>query len=232
MNEAGQIYEALAQVMKEINAVGKNKKNQQQGFMYRGIDDAYNALHPLFKEQGIISVPKVLDVKREERQSKSGGNLIYSIATVEYTFFAKDGSSISSVVVGEGMDSADKSMNKAMAVAHKYALLQMFCIPTEDLPDPDAESPDQNGNARPPGLASESQVKRIQMLMRDLGETERESRMARLNRWLARGNFPEVSSTNELTTRQASDLIKTLEKQLSPSPGTDPFPPEVNGHAQ
>jgi len=35
------------------------------------------------------------------------------------------------------MDSGDKAANKAMAVAHKYALLQAFCIPTEDVKDPE-----------------------------------------------------------------------------------------------
>ena len=38
------------------------------------------------------------------------------------------------------MDSGDKSTNKAMAVAHKYALLQTFCIPTEEIKDPDHEA--------------------------------------------------------------------------------------------
>ena len=45
-------------------------------------------------------------------------------------------------VVGEGMDSGDKAANKAMAIAHKYALLQTFCIPTEEQKDPDAETHD------------------------------------------------------------------------------------------
>jgi hypothetical protein len=44
------------------------------------------------------------------------------------------------------MDSADKSSNKAIAAAMKYAIFQMFCIPTEDMRnnDPDKETPDAN----------------------------------------------------------------------------------------
>ena len=38
------------------------------------------------------------------------------------------------------MDSGDKASNKAMAIAHKYALLQLLAIPTEDAKDPDAET--------------------------------------------------------------------------------------------
>ena len=42
----GEIYNAICGVMADIAAVGKNKKNKQQGFMYRGIDDVMNALAP------------------------------------------------------------------------------------------------------------------------------------------------------------------------------------------
>ena len=61
---------------------------------------------------------------------------------MKYTFYANDGSSIISIVVGEGMDSADKSANKALSVAYKYACFQVFCIPTEEMKDPDADAPD------------------------------------------------------------------------------------------
>ena len=227
------IFESLAAVMLGLDAIGKNKKNQQQGFQYRGIDDAYNALHPLFKEHGVVSAPEVLSVSREERQTKNGGNLIYSVATIKYTFYAKDGSNISCVVAGEGMDSGDKSMNKAMAVAHKYALMQLFCIPTEDMPDPDKES-HQVAKAKkavantdkPEGLATSGQIQRIQILLREIGLVEREDRINRINNWLNRRGEPEVASSTELLTQQASALIKALEKQASAPVGQDPFPPE------
>jgi hypothetical protein len=43
-------------------------------------------------------------------------------------------------MIGEAMDSGDKSSNKAMSVAHKYAFLQVFAIPTEEQKDPDGET--------------------------------------------------------------------------------------------
>lgn len=135
------IYEAIADIMKEGYAISKNKRNQQQGFMYRGIDDVMNTFQPLMAERGIFLVPEVLSSEREERQTKQGNNLIYSVLTVRYTFYASDGSRVSATVIGEGMDSGDKASNKAMAVAMKYAMFQVFCIPTEEMQDPDAETP-------------------------------------------------------------------------------------------
>ncbi|MDE7406448.1 MAG: ERF family protein [Clostridiales bacterium] len=138
------IYQAIHGVMNEVGAIGKNRKNQQQGFMYRGVDEVMNALQPAFVNHNIFVVPEVLEQTREERTTKNGGQLLYSILKVKFTFYADDGSNVSATVVGEGMDSADKASNKAMSVAFKYACFQVFCIPTEEMVDPDSETPPQS----------------------------------------------------------------------------------------
>ena len=142
--EGKMIYIKIADCMKQLGAVGKNSKNAQQGFMYRGIDAVMNALNPVLTANHVFCVPEVLEQTREERQTRNGGNLIYSILKMRYTLFAEDGSSISATVIGEGMDSADKSSNKAMSVAYKYAMFQIFSIPTEEMADPDAETPPES----------------------------------------------------------------------------------------
>jgi hypothetical protein len=48
-----------------------------------------------------------------------------------------DGSRVSTEVIGEAADTGDKSTNKALSIAYKYALFQLLCIPTEAI-DPDA----------------------------------------------------------------------------------------------
>lgn len=158
------IFEAMAAIMVDIDAVGKNQKNQSQGFKFRGIDDVYNAVHPILAKHGVFTVPTVLSERTEERQTQRGGNLIYRILTMKYTFFASDGSNFETTVIGEGMDSGDKAANKAMAVAHKYALLQALCIPTEDMVDPDREAHDpskkkKSGDQKLDSMASRNQLK-------------------------------------------------------------------------
>ena len=145
MNEQ-KIFKAIPAIMDEIGHIGKDNKNQQQGFMFRGIDQVMNTMKPLLAKHGVFVVPEVIDTKREERQTKSGGTLIYTIHNVDFHFFADDGSQVCACVVGEGMDSADKSSNKAMAVAFKYACFQVFCIPTEEMAkdDPDGYSPEHS----------------------------------------------------------------------------------------
>lgn len=135
------ISKGIQLVMDEIGAIGKNKRNTMQGFNFRGIDDVMNTLHPLLAKANIFIVPKVLEIQREERTNAKGTTLIYTLAKVEYTFTStEDRSTVTATVYGEGMDSGDKSLNKAMSIAMKYACFQIFCIPTEEMVDPDRDS--------------------------------------------------------------------------------------------
>lgn len=135
------IYQSITNIMNESIAISKDKLNKTQGFKYRGIDDVMNTFYPLLSKHKVFIVPEVLEQMREERLSKQGGNLIYSIMKIKYTFYAEDGTSVCATVIGEGMDSADKASNKAMSIAMKYAMFQVFCIPTEEMPDPDGDTP-------------------------------------------------------------------------------------------
>lgn len=137
----GMIHEAICATMNDVGAVTKGDFNQYDKYKFRGIDAVMNALNPAMRKNGIFVVPEVLEHHQEERQSQKGGLMIYTICKVKYTFYAKDGSSLDAVVVGEAMDRSDKSTNKAMSAAFKYACFQTFCIPTEEMQDADSESP-------------------------------------------------------------------------------------------
>jgi hypothetical protein len=128
--------------MEDITAIGKSKKNVAQGYQFRGIDDVYNEIHEILTKHKVFTVPEVVQETHEERPTKSGGLSIYRILKIKYKFYSDDGSSVEATVIGEGMDSGDKASNKAQSVAHKYALLQVFCIPTEDAKDPELDSHD------------------------------------------------------------------------------------------
>lgn len=160
------IYSAICGVMEDVGAVGKDDYNKTQGFKYRGIDAVMNALNPAMIKHKVFCVPEVLEQNREDRKTIKGSSLIYSVCKIRYRFFTTDGSFVEAVVVGEGMDSGDKSTNKAMAVAFKYACFQIFCIPTENLmDDPDAETPELGTNSKKedkkPIYITESQIKKL-----------------------------------------------------------------------
>jgi hypothetical protein len=142
LKEQENIYSLINKVMSDVGGVEKNSKNAQQGYSFRGIDDLYAALQPPLVKYGVFYVTDVEKIERSERESKSGGILTCTVLTVSFTFYAPDGSSIVVRTVGEGMDSGDKSCSKAMSTALKYALLQLFCIPTSEPKDSEHDSPE------------------------------------------------------------------------------------------
>jgi hypothetical protein len=137
------IHKKMIEVMKAVSHIGKNRKNQSQGFNFRGIDDVMNELHGIMSEVGVFIIPEAVgDTVVDERQSKSGGVTRFIVQRWKYTFYAEDGSNVTATAIGEAMDSGDKAMNKSMSIALKYCLLQTFLIPTEEDKDPDANSHD------------------------------------------------------------------------------------------
>lgn len=138
-----EIFNAMLAILTDIDAIAKKQKNTKQGYSFRGIDDMVNGFHPLFAKHGIFILPEILEEKREDRPTKDGtGIIIATLLKIKYTFYCKDGSSLSAIIQGEGMDSGDKSSNKAMSAALKYLLIQTFLVPTEDIADADKDSPE------------------------------------------------------------------------------------------
>lgn len=138
------VYQAINAVQGALakSGIAKDRKNMQgSGYMFRGIDDVYNAIAPLLSEHGLCILPRVLTRQCEERSSKSGGALFYVTVEAEFDFVsAEDGSKHTVKTFGEAMDSGDKATNKAMSAAYKYAAFQAFSIPTESDNDADAHT--------------------------------------------------------------------------------------------
>ena len=188
------IFQTIAAVMEDVGAIGKDSLNKQQGFLYRSIDAIYNGLNPAFIKHHLFVVPEIMEQTREERRTVKGGTLLYSICRVKYTFYAEDGSHIEAVVVGEGMDSGDKATNKAMSAAFQYACFQVFCIPTEEMKDPDAETPPQSER-----VLGDERIKELYAELRRTGIGR--------NHILRTYN---VSDLNELSLKDWENAMKTL----------------------
>ncbi|HAB66516.1 MAG TPA: single-stranded DNA-binding protein [Firmicutes bacterium] len=201
------IYESITKIMEEVPAIGKNQVNTQQKFKFRGIDDVMNALQPLLSKHKVFIVPEILEQIREERSTKTGGNLIYSICKIKYKFYAEDGTFIEAITIGEGMDSGDKATNKAMAIAMKYALFQVFCIPTEEMKDPDSETPEESkpkeqtiNEEELDMLVTEQEAKTVYALMMSKGlEVEKQ----------LQHNYG-ISNTKDLTKRQYASILNAI----------------------
>jgi len=156
------VYQAIAAVAATMaeQGISKARKNQAQGYSFRGIDDVYNALGPVLARNGLVVLPRTLSRECIERQTAKGSPLFYVTVEVEFDFVsAEDGSKHVVKTYGEAMDSADKATNKAMSAAYKYAAMQAFCIPTEG--DNDADGHTHEVAPRPAPRINDSEAELI-----------------------------------------------------------------------
>lgn len=200
------IYVQMNKIQAQADGLTKDR-DHQQGWKYRGVDEAYNYLHDIFKEHKVFSVPRVVEIAREERTSKAGGFLMYTVLTIEYDFFATDGSFVTARVVGEAMDSSDKSCNKALSVAHKMALFQITMLPTLLSADTNEE------HHEPMGKIPEQEKPETPMAIMEQLATISDFR-AEHQTTLEENDYIDGQGAN-LTYKQATQLIERVKARAS-----------------
>jgi hypothetical protein len=220
------IYRAIPKIMLEMEAVSKEKTNKDQGYKFRGIEDVYKALQKIMAKHSVFTSPHIVSVEEINVVSSRGNKGVRVKVRYEYFFFCEDGSFITADSIGEGIDYGDKAYNKAASIAHKYALLQVFCIPTEDIEDPDKEShdiiepkkqvvsamPKKEAPKQDSNLVTEPQLKRLFAIMN-------------AKQWV-REDFDllceqmgfKVSSSKELTKDQYNSICEAIEQDKKPIP--------------
>jgi len=143
MNESKtMIHKAMIAVMREILPIKKDQKTATgPSYSFRSVYGVYKAIQPLLAIHGIFM--RLVDCEqliREHGKTKSGTVTTTCLLKLTYAFVAEDGSNVTTTVIAEGTDMSDKAYNKALSVGHKYAILQTFCIPDEDLNKDDPEN--------------------------------------------------------------------------------------------
>ena len=132
------VLQGIQKVMASFaeNGIAKNRKNESQGFKFRGIDDVMNRMATHLVEANLVIVPRVTHRDVQERVNSRGNPLFYVTLQVEFNVMSTiDGSMVICAVPGEAMDSGDKATNKALSIAYKYMAFQLFAIPIEEDPD-------------------------------------------------------------------------------------------------
>ena len=146
------IYEALNNVMRDVQSVRKGERNTMPGggFLFRGVDAVTNAVGPALREHGVIVVPEVIDAEYSTVHVGQKQTVMSRVVLrVKFTWYGPEGDSIASVVQSESMDSGDKATAKAHSVAFRTAMLQTLCLPTDEK-DPDVDTYERS--AAPSGM--------------------------------------------------------------------------------
>ena len=144
------IYERLLLISTELQTVAKNLEvSMGKNGKYKAVGEAdvLRAVKPLEKQYRVYSYP----VEREIIESGTlesvdyNGNVkkqLFERIKVVYRFINIDKPEeyIDITSYGDGIDSGDKSVGKAMTYADKYALLKAYKMVTGDDPDQEASN--------------------------------------------------------------------------------------------
>jgi len=137
------IFQKMSIATSKIEKVVKGLTVGEGKNQYKAVSDkdVLNAVKPIEFELGIYSYPFSREIKRDERlvfKNKYGATenfvtrleIIYRFVNVD-----KPEEFIDITTYGDGIDSQDKAMGKAMTYGDKYALLKAYKIETGDDPD-------------------------------------------------------------------------------------------------
>jgi hypothetical protein len=141
------IYSRIALVMSDLRAIDKMQRNEQQKFMFRGIDDVLNGVQPAMVKHQVFVTQTIVERIRKDGETvnvyqgkENVKKWVHCVNHYCFRFTTIDGSFIETFVDGEGIDYGDKASNKCNSIALKYALINTFLIPTKELDDPDSET--------------------------------------------------------------------------------------------
>lgn len=201
------IFQKMLAIESELGTVAKNL--DVLDYKAVGERDVIDAVKPLEAKYGVFSYPvsrTVVDQGTMEFSTKNGTRTqLYMRIKTTYRFVNTEDPTeyIEVDTYGDGLDSADKSVGKAMTYADKYALMKAYKISTGD--DPDAVNSKEYGDyqsktqRRSDEKASDAQINLINKLF-TAGEIDE---MCRRQGW---GNIADISKAT------ASKMIQSRKK--------------------
>lgn len=148
--EPRNLHQRLLAIVEDAGALGKDGQTSYgERYKYHRIDDVVDHLRPLLVKHGVILLASVNHGGLSEAGTTSKGNTQWRAETmVDLTFVNADNPEDRHSVLswGEGIDSSDKSVGKAISYALKNALLAIFWLRGQ----PDNEEEHHEGSRSKP----------------------------------------------------------------------------------
>ncbi|MET9253781.1 ERF family protein [Streptomyces sp. NPDC003717] len=143
--EAPRVFAAINAVMRDAMPVGKNQRNEQQNYAFRGIDDVMSAMAGPMRAHGVFILPTIA-----QHAQQRDGKMTRTLITMRYRVYGPAGDCLVADVPGEAFDYADKSVNKAQSAALKYLLFTLFMLPVDgrSIDDGDRHHPEPTPEQR------------------------------------------------------------------------------------
>ena len=150
MAEKLNIYQKLIEVRKSCAYLQKENAGYQ--FKYVSSSQTLGSLRKTMNEYGLMLIPSVKDVRVTNKTTQKGNEEIFTEIFIDFTWVNADNpqETLTCPFYGQGVDSGERGVGKALTYAEKYFLLKTFNIPT-DKDDPDSfqgKIEQENGNKK------------------------------------------------------------------------------------
>lgn len=190
--------------LSDMGIVGKDKKNQFDGYSYLSESGYKKIFTDLFSKHG-------LELKSDEIEYQSiqgvGKTPIGRMAKIRFTLFdTETGFFESTEVTGEGLDRGDKAGYKAFTGALKYYLATTFMVATGD----DAEKDSPQGQPIQQQQKPAPNPRKINKKQIDIIKIKFHGKEDALKKILENNN---VSRVEDLTQPQAVALLDAINKK-------------------
>lgn len=130
MEEKKNVYQKIAEVMKEVQYLNKDDTVEFKTTKYKGISEekVTMAVRKAMLQVGLVIIP--VEQVRTKNGQITAVDTKYRIQNID-----DPDDFVIAVSCGEGADTQDKGTGKAMTYSYKYLLLRTFAIPTGEDPD-------------------------------------------------------------------------------------------------
>ncbi len=131
------IHQKLIEVRKSVPYLKKDNEGHQ--FQYVSSSQTLGNVRAAMDEHGLLLVPSVIDKEVSDHTTKNGNHEYFTQIAITFTWVNADNpeEKIECAWLGQGLDSGEKGVGKALTYAEKYFILKFFNIPT-DKDDPDS----------------------------------------------------------------------------------------------
>lgn len=206
------IYQKLVEVRKSVPYLKKEAQGHQ--YQYTGSSQVLSSVRAKMDELGLMLVSKVLGHNLIEGKAAKGSKEFMTELDIEFVWINADNPEETIVCpwYGQGVDSGEKGVGKALTYAEKYFILKTFNIPT-DKDDPDAFQ-EKSESYRKPDPISQKEVGELKTKVLEFAKL-RDKTDADVYQALG------VSDVTTLNTKDAKALItkvtgwiKSAEKEL------------------
>jgi len=169
------LYQKLIEVRKACPYLRKDNKGY--GYQYVSSSQTLGALREAMDKHGVLLVPEITGHTTSEKPTKKEGMQIFTELTIKFTWINAESPEerIECPWYGQGLDTGEKGVGKALTYAEKYFMLKFFNVATDkDDPDSFQKKVEHSQPKPPPAMITGKQKDLINNLIKSHVFTDEE----------------------------------------------------------